>query len=187
MLKPLLVGWLVFTLPSTGQHSWVDPSQGADSMMVECNGAEQIHQLLTARLYGWPVTGGGPRLVAEHSAVGREGRPDSFQVPWPGLFYVTATNPKGESCASATVTVAPPDLTGVGTADQPLDELVGCTLFDVRGRRVGSFPGRLWRLHALTERDLRAGTPQRLPSGVYWLRGATRGGRVVMRRVVIVR
>ena len=187
MFSLLAATWLVFTLPTTGQLVWIDPSQGPDSTMVECSGGPGIHEILTARLYGWPVTGGGIRLVAEHSVSGQEGQPDSFPVPWPGMFYVTTTNPAGESCASNRVNVAPTDLTGIGTPDETLGKVLTCVLFDVQGRRVGSFPGSLWGLRRLTGDDLRRGVHRPLSSGIYFLRGRTKAGQDLVRRVVVVR
>jgi hypothetical protein len=126
---------LLFTLPDTGQRVVADPSQGQDSVGVECSGGQAIHQLMSARLYYSPITGGGWRVVGEKSAVGREGQPDSFVVdPGPGgHYYVTATNPRGESCPSSTVFVPGQVVTGV-EPEPPSPRPIRTRIFDVRGR-----------------------------------------------------
>jgi hypothetical protein len=187
VLNLIAATWLLFTLPESGQLVYTVPDLSGDSIRVECSGGPVIRSLLTARLYGSAVTGGGFHLVSEHDVLGMEGMPDSFPVPWPGAFYVTTTNNVGESCASELVRIAPPDVTAVGTPDETLDAVVTCVLFDVHGRRVGSFPGSVWRLPMLSGAHLAAGVHGRLPSGVYWMRGRTEGGRLVRKRVVLVR
>lgn len=107
--------------------------------MVECSGGQAIPQLSTARLYFYPVTGGGWRLVSEHSAVGREGQPDSFVVDSGpgGHYYVTATNPVGESCASSQVYIPGTVVTGVEPEPLPNPVVIGPTLiYDIHGRPI---------------------------------------------------
>jgi hypothetical protein len=105
--------------------------------MVECSGGQAIHQLTAARLYFNPITGGGWRAVQEHSAVGREGQPDSFVVDSGpgGHYYITAINAIGESCASGSVYVPGWVTTGV----EPTEEAVHVTsvrVFDISGRPI---------------------------------------------------
>lgn len=107
--------------------------------MAECSGDQAIRQLTTARLYFIPVTGGGWRVVSEHSVSGREGRPDSFVVDSGpgGHYYVTTTNPAGESCASPEVYVPGSVVTGVDPDREPTWNPVTSVLtFDIQGRLV---------------------------------------------------
>ena len=157
---------LLFTLPSTGQNKWVAPSADGDSVHVECSGGQAIHQLATARLYFVPVTGGGWRLIAEHGVSGREGQPDSFVVDnGPGgHYYVTATNPKGESCASPDIYVPGSVTTGVDPTVRPPSP-VRVQTFDVQGRLCRSL----------------------VRSGIYFERIRYKDGRVRTHKVVLLK
>lgn len=157
---------IVFTLPTTGQNHWVDPSSGQDSLHVECSGGQAIHQLATARLYFSPVSGGGWRLVQEHGVSGREGQTDSFVVDSGpgGHYYVTTTNPIGESCASNVVYSPGSVVTGIEPGGAARS-IVSDQTFDVQGRRV-QVPSR---------------------SGVYWRRIKFSDGTVSIRRIVVLR
>ena len=156
---------LLFTLPSTGKHSWTDPSQGPDSVMVECSGGQAIHQLATVRVYFNPNTGGGWRRVAEMGVAGMEGRPDSITVDSGpgGHYYVTTTNPAGESCASPVIYVPGSVVTGIEPEVAARPATV--RIFDVQGRLV----------HSVTR------------SGVYWERTRYHDGSETVRRVVLVK
>jgi len=159
---------LSFTLPSAGQRVWIDPSHAPDSVMVECDGGPPIHELRTARLWRSLVTGGGWQLIAEDPVIGQEGQPHEFSAdPGPGAhFYVTTTNPRGESCASNVVYVPGSVVTGVESEPGPArDEIVRRLTFDVGGRLV------------------------RHPTaaGVYWSRVVWRSGRVETKRVVVLK
>lgn len=135
-------------------------------MVVECSGGQAIHQLSTARLYFYPVTGGGWRLDQEHGVSGREGQPDSFVVnPGPGgHYYLTAKNPIGESCASPLVYVPGSVATGVGdqASGSPVTKI---ETFDVRGRLCRSL----------------------VRSGIYFRRTTYRDGHVIMKRIVLLK
>lgn len=157
---------VAFTLPSTGQRAWTDPTQGADSIMVECSGGEMIRQLLTARLYWNPNTGGGWRLAQEHSAQGREGQPDSFTVD-PGTgghVYVAATNPAGESCASPVVYLSGSITTGIPPDQADGDRVTSSRIYDVQGRATSG-----------------------AASGVYFRRDRWASGRFTVKRVVVLK
>ncbi len=133
--------------------------------MVECSGGQAIHQLATVRVYFNPVTGGGWRRVAEMGVAGMEGRPDSITVDSGpgGHYYVTTTNPAGESCASPVIYVPGSVVTGIEpeVAARPAT----IRIFDVQGRLV----------HRVTR------------SGVYFEKRETADGVVSVRRVVLVR
>jgi len=128
---------LLFTLPATGQRVWVDPSIGSDSVHVECSGGQAIHQLAAARLYFLPVTGGGWRLIAQQGVAGLEGQPCEFTVDSGpgGHYYVTTTNPAGESCASNVTYIPGTVVTGIDP--EPVRPLpVSVRVFDIQGRPI---------------------------------------------------
>ena len=134
---------------------------------IECSGGPALHDLAYSRLYGMPDTGGGVRLLQQHSASGMEGAPDSFVVD-PGvgwLFYVTAVDSSGkESCASNTVYI-PGSVTGV----EPRlggDPVLTVDTYDIHGRPVHGVP--------------RA-------SGVYYRVIRHRSGLVSRKRVVVLK
>lgn len=89
--------------------------------------------------------------------------PDSFVVDSGpgGHYYVTATNPAGESCASNTVYVPGSVVTGVDPTPQAAHVTSNRT-FDVQGRRV-----------------LKIGN-----SGIYFRRTTYSDGRVVTKKFV---
>lgn len=151
---------LAFTLPAAGQL------QVADSVGIgyECSGGPAIHELRTARLYFQPITGGPYSMIQEHVVSGMEGMPDSFTVGYAGHFYVTCTNPIGQSCASNVAYIAPQDPTGVPV--QGADQAVASRTFDVRGR-------------------LLRGPPRAV--GIYFQRTYYRSGKFTTHRLVILK
>lgn len=170
VLEILATVTLVFTHPSETQRRWIDPSQGADSVMVECSGdgGDTLRALQKTRLYRQSVSGGPWQMIAEKSAVGLEGRPDSFVTdPGPGAHYhVRDINTAGESCPSNVVYVPGSVVTGV--TDEPQgagDKIVSVLTFDVRGRLVRSPTA----------------------AGVYWTRTRWKSGRVETKRVAILK
>lgn len=130
---------IVFTLPSTGQHTWktFDPDLGDSTTNVECMGTVPINGLLTARLYWSSVTGGGYYLRDEHSVVGREGQSDTFYVDVGpgGHAYVTTTNAIGESCAGNEIYLPGTQITGIET-EPPASKTPEYEWFDLQGRKV---------------------------------------------------
>lgn len=166
MLGPLIA--LVFTLPTFGQLRTIIPPEQrahpADSIAIECSGGPTIHELQTARLYWSPLIGGGWRMAQEHAVYGREGQPDTFQVVDGGHYYVTATNPAGESCASNIAYVLDLSVTGVDPG-APSDRISRSALFDVHGRRV----------------------EKPAASGIYFRRVWYESGRVSSDRVVVLK
>jgi len=189
MLALLVAFTLTCTLPSTGQRVWTDTSAGADSVMVDCSGGQAIHQLRTARLYWNPIQGGGWRLLLEDSVAGQEGLPHDFTFDpgQGGHAYATATNTKGESCASNQVYVPGSLVTAVETPDETLGAIARVSVFDVQGRRVLALTGLAWPVRTLQAKVRQAVMDRRLPSGIYFVRGATRGGDPVVRRMAILR
>lgn len=163
------IATLVFTLPSTGQHRWVNPLDGVDSVHVECSGTDSIHELHTAYLWGSLLTGGGYAVRDSHSVVGREGQQDSFTVTQPGHYYVTTRNTAGMSCAGNEVYV-PPDTT---VTSVPIEER---THGRVVSRRLYSV---LWGRPV----DLNS----HIASGVYWEKRKYQDGFESKRKIVIVR
>lgn len=136
-LALLALATITFTLPSTGQRVWTNPSQGEDSLMVECSGGAAIHELRTVRRYWNPVGGGGWRLAEEKDVRGKEGQTDSltFDPGQGGHLYLTATNTVGESCASSQVYVSGSITTGVPDSGAG-DPITSSRHFDVQGRLV---------------------------------------------------
>ena len=165
ILAPLLAAVIVFTLPTSGQLKVVTPSAQGDSIGYECSGGQAIHQLTTATLYFIPLTGGGWRAVQSHSIAGKEGRPDSFAVSMGGHYYVTASNPVGESCASEMAYVVDPTVTGIDPDQQSYDRIVRSELFDVQGRRI----------------------QKQYRSGVYWSVDIYASGRIVAHKKVLLK
>lgn len=161
---------IVFTLPSTGQNRYMawDETAQESVLVVECSGSQAIHQLSTARLYFYPLTGGGWRLAQEHGVPGREGQADSFVVdPGPGgHYYLTVTNPVAESCASPLVYVPGSIVTGVGSPDDAdRSPITKTEIFDVRGRLCRSL----------------------VRSGIYFRRTTYANGHTVTKRVVLLK
>jgi hypothetical protein len=151
---------LTYTVPTQGQYRWVDPSQGADSVMVECSGSDSV-QVDSVILFKAALTGGGYQRVAAHYVRGSEGSADTFEVG-PGNYYALAKNGAGVSCVGNVAYVPPSDITGVEPVPQA--DVIRWKLFDVRGR--------------LAERPL--------ASGIYYRKEWTKRG-VRVRRVVVVR
>jgi hypothetical protein len=179
MLLPILgqASTLTFTLPTQARAQWIewDPELQDSVLHVECFGTAALHDSLLVKLYGQPITGGGFKLIAWHSTLAF-GQPDSFVAPWPGNFYVTASNRAGESCASDPVTVMPTDVTGVLEIEG--ERVLFCRLFDIHGRSVRSLPPDAWSREVFSFG---------LASGVYWLRATTSRGKHWTRKVVILR
>jgi hypothetical protein len=155
--------WLIFTLPSTGQHVWYEayPDEPtADSLHIECDGGPYIHGLETVYLWGYRP-GGFWAVVDSHMVMGREGQVDSFPAPFAGGFYITARNNVGMSCESNLATVLPDTLvTGISDhVDIVKDWVVSVRLYDVRGRRI-----------------------YRPVRGPYWVREIWHSGRIINRR-----
>jgi len=136
VILKILAVTLLFTLPTTGQHRWVDPNQGADSVMVECSGGDSIHFLSTAFLHRYPLTGGGWRVSQQHIITAFPGDQDSFVVTGTGHFYVTTANDAGESCPSNVVYIPGSVTTGVEPEENQDPHAVRIELFDVTGRLV---------------------------------------------------
>lgn len=110
-----------------------------------------------------PVTGGPHFLHHVHPAA-LPGSPDTVQLdPGPGCHvYVLAKNQYGVSCASNSVYV-PGTVTSVPTGG--IDQLISSNVFDIRGRLVRGPPA----------------------SGIYFRRDTYRSGRIVVRKVALLR
>ena len=168
VLEVLATVTLVFTYPTTTQHRWTDPSQGADSSMVDCDGGDSLRALQKGRLYRQSVSGGPWQMIAEKFATGKEGLPDTFVTdPGPGAHYhIRAVNMAGESCPSNVIYVPGSVVTGVPNEPQGAgDKIVSVLTFDVRGRRVRSPTA----------------------AGVYWTRTRWKSGKVETKRVVVLK
>lgn len=162
-----LVATLYFTLPSTGQHRYVDTTPDAlgDSTHIECAGGPAIHGLRTAYLWGQTMTSGRFAVVDSHSVVGWEGKPDSFKVTATGNYFVTTRNTVGQSCApTSPIQVILGTTTNV-EAEAAIDPVVSWTLFSPLGAKV---------------RDFRA-------TGVYFAMLHRRSGRVTKQKVPFIR
>lgn len=113
-----------------------------DSGSTFCGGAQvgvALTDLDTLRVWGYPYSGGQPRVLQRKSVIGLEGREDSTVVDLSGptLVWITSTRasvPGAESCASNQIRVGP-TVVGVPTSD-PLRRLTSVRWFDVRGRAV---------------------------------------------------
>src|SRR5258705_7096763 len=162
-----LVATLYFTLPSTGQHRYMQysPEDPKDSLHVECLGGPAIHGLKAAYLMGAALGGGGFAVVDSHSVVGREGQPDSFRVLLSGNYFVTTRNGVGKSCAPSSPLriILEPVLTDVPTS-AAADPVVAWTLFSPLGA---------------TGRGFRA-------SGIYFAKLQRRPGRVDRQKIPFV-
>ena len=161
-LSPARGAVLEYTVPWTGQHHWIDPTQGADSIMVDCSGGDSVSVDSTI-LVGAPISGGGFRRIRAHYVRGMEGMPDSFRAG-PGHYYVLALNRGGVSCAGNIAYVPPPVVTEVPVEPVLGADVIRWKLYDVRGRLA----------------------VQPLASGVYYRKEWTKRG-VRTRRVVILR
>lgn len=166
MVGLVLAATLLWTNPSSGQRVWIEPSEDGDSIRVECSGGPAIHQLQAIELWFYPNTGGGWRKIAEKTATGREGQPDSitFDQGGGGHAYVIARNPIGRSCASTPVYVSGSIVTGIPDGPPP-DILLSRRFFDVNGRLV---------------RD-----PNR--SGIYFRRDRYVSGLVTTKKVLLLK
>lgn len=153
-----LVVKLLFTLPSTN-------AMYVDSTAYYCQGGAPLEDLSEVRIYGWPASGGPARVVARQDVRGRQGAPDTVSVePWPagGHYWVAAVDVTGnEGCVSDVVYSGP--VTAV--EDIPVDTIVETLVFDVHGRRI------------------------RAPSasGVYWTVTRWASGRVVKKKLVVLK
>jgi hypothetical protein len=169
------------TAPTMGQRVWSD-STGVNA---ECSGGPALVGPITVLLHWQPVTGGG--FTVRDSVTVPPGGAIVFVSPGPGSGYVVARNARGPGCASATITIAPAVLTDV-PVEESSDPVLTCLLFDVRGRRVGAFPGSVWYDRRPFVQLVRYGVVQeRLASGIYWLKGTTRDRRTVKRVVAVLR
>lgn len=165
---------LVYTLPTLTQPYWYeyDEEAGAVIRKTACNAVagvgqqDTLHELQTAYLWWYPLSGHGFAVADSHSVVGREGQQDTFPDPGPGTGYVTTRNTGGMSCPSNVVTRLPDNLTGVDVVpiDKPVSEKIYSVLY---GRPVSSF-------------DCAA-------SGVYVIRTTYASGRTSDRKVVYIR
>jgi len=140
MLAEALVT-ILFTLPTTQQARWTvfDPDLG-DSVVVgdcESDGVQAIHQIIAARLYFNPVTGGGWRVIAQQGVAGLEGQTCEFTVDSGpgGHYYVTTTNPAGESCASNEIYIPGSVVTGIDPTTKP-PHVTSVRTFDIQGRPI---------------------------------------------------
>lgn len=186
-------GTLYFTLPDRGQDRWIelDPETGDSVHQFSCQGTTTIQDLRWLYLLDaskrvtrtWR-----DQVVDSFDVSGMKGQADSITGLPPGNYAIIVSNDGGLSCPSNLATIAPSDPTGVpeGPGGDP-DPVIACALFDVRGRRVASFPGSVWLKRSLGRGELAGGVLSgRLGSGIYWLRGTTRKGRRLIRRTVIL-
>jgi hypothetical protein len=124
----LALGWLLFTVPSFSAYS--------DDTTATCDAWLPTQDLAQVKLYGYPITGGGYRLVDSVDVRGEEGQTDSIPVPWEGHFYVIASDTAGNrSCASNEAYVGP--ITGVTPGDgwpNP-PRMLSMRWYDIQGRR----------------------------------------------------
>lgn len=139
---PLAVAWLYFAVPSFSSYS--------DDSTALCDAYQPTQDLATMYLYGYPITGGGYRLVDSLDVRGREGQLDSMPVPWDGHFYAIASDTAGNrSCASNEAYI------GLTTAVEPGDgwpnppRLLSMRWYDIQGRPTGWPPpssGVYWQV-----------------------------------------
>lgn len=123
---------------------------GTDSAGISCDiSVTPLVDLETAVLHGYPLTGGGWRVIREKDVRGRAGEQDTMQVDTGWNYFITTKDTSGnESCASPTVSI-PGTVTGV-----PVDPYLG----KVKVREA---------YFSVTGRMEEARRP--FASGVYWL------------------
>ena len=129
----------------------------------QCTGSTSTQDIQEVRVYR--SIGGGPfTLHATKNVDGREGQPDTVWVdPGTGAsFYATVADTTGnESCPSTALYIGP--ITGADS--EAVDRVVQVLYYDVHGRLVG---------------DRRA-------RGVYWETRRYLSGRVVTKKLVLLR
>lgn len=118
------------TVPSHGQRRWIDPTYGADSLMVECSGPDTVH-VDSIRLYQWQD--GQFRYFKGYYVRGQEGQPFSTDSLPPGQYIVKPMNGAGEGCASNVASVPFPTPTAVPVVANPVPKF---RVFNVRGQLV---------------------------------------------------
>lgn len=156
---------MLLTLPSQNSTVWVDP-EGNVGYQCEPSG-EPLTDLESLRVYVWPVSGGQARVQRTYYVRGLEGQEFPIDVePGPGIHvWVTVLDRShNESCASNVVYVPGTVTAAEGGATPP--RIVKAELFDVHGRRL-------------------RGPPK--ASGVYYERLRYSDGRMVRRKIVLIR
>jgi hypothetical protein len=128
-MMALMAGWLLFTVPSFSAYS--------DDTTATCEAWQPTQDLAWVRLYGYPVTGGGWRLVDSVDVRGMEGQEDSIAAPWDGHFSVQPVDTAGNAgCWSEVAYIGP--ITGVTPGDgwpNP-PRMLSMRWYDIQGKRI---------------------------------------------------
>lgn len=136
---------------------------GTDSAGAVCeDSGDTLRDLRWTALYGYPITGGGWRLIRLKDVSGRVGEPDTLDVDDGWSYYVAARDSLSHEGCHSNIVSLPGTATGVPTvpAGPPI---VRREVYDVQGRLVKT----------------------RAASGIYFVRtfyadGATRTTKVVI-------
>lgn len=183
---------LLYSAPCAEMRVWRDwdPDLADSVTRMDCEPGLPLRDLVKIVLWKQPISGGPAAQTDSHWV--QPCFPDSFMFQGPGHYHLRASNAAGQGCASGVVTIMPSNVTGSDVVVVQ-DPVLTATLYNVHGRVVAVFPGQVWyessRLNwAITPDMLARGVARgRLPSGVYFLRGTTRGKATRTQRVVLVR
>jgi hypothetical protein len=126
----LALGWLYFTVPAMNAYT------EGDSVYI-CTNGDSTRDVSMVYLHGYPITGGGYRIVDSLDVRGHEGEMDSIPYPWEGHYYLTTSDNTGEAtCESNEVYVGP--ITGVSEGDgwPGAPRLLSMRYYDISGREI---------------------------------------------------